>query len=154
MFHNRTYNNKINRLHERCIWLIYNAKRSSLEDLLEKDSFVSIHHRNLQTLAIKMFKVYTKTSAEIMHEVFLVKEQRNYNLQNEGDFVIPQVKSINHGLGSIRILGPKTLESLPNGLKNKELVDSFKLAIKRWKPESCPSRLCKTYLQNIGYLKR
>ena len=37
-------------------------------------------------------------------------------------------------------------------LKNKESADSFKTAIKRWKPESCPCRLCKTYLQNIGYL--
>ena len=38
MCHNRTYNNKIKRLHERCLRLIYNDKRSSFEDLLEKDN--------------------------------------------------------------------------------------------------------------------
>ena len=44
MCHNRTYNNnKINRLHERCLRLIYNDKHSSFEELLEKDSSVSIH---------------------------------------------------------------------------------------------------------------
>ena len=152
MCHNRTYKNKINRLHERCLRLIYNDKRSSFEDLLEKDNSVSIHHKNLQALAIEMFKVHTKTSPEIMQEVFQVKEQGNYNLRNQTDFVIPQVKSVNHGSESIRFLGPKIWESLPNDLKNKESVDSFKTAIKRWKPESCPCRLCKTYLQNIDYL--
>ena len=98
-----------------------------------------------------MFKVHTKTSPEII-KVYLVKEQGNYNLRNQTDFVIPQVKSVNHGLESVRFLGPKIWESLPNDLKNKESADSFKTTIKRWKPESCPCHLCKTYLQNIGYL--
>ena len=119
---------------------------------MEENNSVSIHHKNLQALAIVMFKVHTKTSPEIMQEVFQVKEQGNYNLRNQTDFVIPQVKSVNHGLESIWFSGPKIWESLPNNLKNKESADSFKSAIKRWKPESCPCRLCKTYLQNIGYL--
>ena len=50
-----------------------------------------------------MFKVHTKTALEIMQEVFLVKEQENYNLQNQTDFVIPQVKSVNYGLKVIRV---------------------------------------------------
>ena len=87
-----------------------------------------------------MFKVHTKTSSKIMQEVFQVKKQRNYNLRNKTDFIIPQVKSVNHGLKSIRVLGPKIWESLPNDLKNKESVNSFKTAIKRWKPKSYPGR--------------
>ena len=67
-------------------------------------------------------------------------------MQNQTDFVIPQVKSVNHGLESTRFLGPKIWESHPNDLIIKESVDSFKIAIKGWKPESCPCRLCKTYL--------
>ena len=42
-----------------------------------------------------------------MQYAFLVKEQGNYNLQNQTDFVIPQIKNINYGLESIRFLGPK-----------------------------------------------
>ena len=61
MCHNRMYNNKINRLHDRYLRLIYINKRSSFEDLLEKDNAVSIHHKNLRALAIKMFKVHTVT---------------------------------------------------------------------------------------------
>ena len=117
MCHNRTYNNKISRLQERFLRLIYNDKHSSFEDLLEKDNLVSIHHKNLQALAFEMFKVHTKTSPEIMQKVFLIKEQGNYNLRNQTDFVIPQVKSVNYGLESIRFLGIKIWESLTNDLK-------------------------------------
>ena len=56
MCHSRTNNRKINRLHERCLRIIY-GKQSSFIKLLEKDNFVSIHQRNLQILAIEMFKV-------------------------------------------------------------------------------------------------
>ena len=66
-----------------------------------------------------------------MQEVFLVNEQGNYNLRNQTDFIIPQLKTVIYGLQSIRVLGPKKWESLTNDLKNKESVDSFKIAIKR-----------------------
>ena len=68
------YNNKISRLHERFIWLICNNKCSSFKDLLEKDNSVSLHHKNLQALAIEMFTVHTESSLEILEEFFLVKE--------------------------------------------------------------------------------
>ena len=60
--HNRTKNNKTNRFHERFLRLIDNDKRSSFEELLEIDSFVFIHDRNLRTLAIEMYKTYHQVS--------------------------------------------------------------------------------------------
>ena len=56
--HNRTNNNKINHLHERCLRLIYTGKRSSFEDLLEKGGSVSIHYTNLRTLDVELSKVF------------------------------------------------------------------------------------------------
>ena len=58
MCHNRTKNNKINRLYERCLGLIYNGKKSSFKQLLEIDSSVSVHDRNLRALATEMYKIY------------------------------------------------------------------------------------------------
>ena len=54
MCHSRTNNSKINRLHERCLRLVYNDKQSSFNELLEKDGSVSIHMRNTQMLATEM----------------------------------------------------------------------------------------------------
>ena len=57
MLHSRENNNKIKYLHERCLRLIYSDKKPSYENLLEKDNSVSMHHKNIQVLAIEMFKV-------------------------------------------------------------------------------------------------
>ena len=74
MCHNGIYNKKINRLYERCLHLIYNDKCSSFEELLVKDKSVSIHHKNIYVLVIEMFKICTKTSPEVMLEVFQIKD--------------------------------------------------------------------------------
>ena len=37
MFHSRLINNKINRLHERCLRIVYSDNQSTFEELLEKD---------------------------------------------------------------------------------------------------------------------
>ena len=59
MFHNRSLNHKINRLHETCLCVIYNDGHSSYDKLLNLDNSVSIHHRKLQMIATEMFRLYT-----------------------------------------------------------------------------------------------
>ena len=56
MSHSRTLNNKINRLHERCLRIIYNDNTSSFTDLLVIDNSVSMHRRNIQVLATELYK--------------------------------------------------------------------------------------------------
>ena len=48
MFHNRTLNSKINRLHERALRLVYKDGNLTYQQLLEKDNSLTIHERNLQ----------------------------------------------------------------------------------------------------------
>ena len=57
MFHSKRLSKKINALHERTLRITYGYKTSSFHELLEKDNSVSIHHKNLQTLATEMGKV-------------------------------------------------------------------------------------------------
>ena len=106
MCHNRT-NNKVNRLHERCLRLIYNDKKSSFEDLLQKDRSVSIHHRNLRTLAVELFEVFKGLSPVIFAEAFPVRQQSQYNMRNYSYFAMPPHKTANHGLESFSYIGAK-----------------------------------------------
>ena len=46
MCHSRIINKKIHRLRERCLRIIYCDKQSSFEELLEKDSSVSIREEH------------------------------------------------------------------------------------------------------------
>ena len=58
MFHSRTINNKINRLHERALRLVYSDYNSNFDELLKKNESCSIYDRNVQTLAIKISKFF------------------------------------------------------------------------------------------------
>ena len=75
---NRSLNTKINRLHEQCLWIDYNDKKSTFNELLVKDGSLSIHHQNLQKLTVKMFKVSRGLSPEIFNELFQFREQIPY----------------------------------------------------------------------------
>ena len=52
MFHSRTLNSKINRIHERALTLVYSDHVSSFPELLKRDQSFSVQHRNIQSLAI------------------------------------------------------------------------------------------------------
>ena len=152
MLHSRTANNKINRLQERCLRIVYNDKSSSFEDLLEKDGSVSIHHRNLRVLAIEMFKVKNGLSPEIMREVFPMNRDFPYNLRQVNDFSIRSVNSVHYGTESLQFLGPKIWNLVPPEFRNLESLPEFKRKIKLWKPDCCPCRLCKPYLHHVGFI--
>ena len=79
MCHNLTNNNKVNRLHERCLHLIYNDKNSSCEDLLEKGRSASIHLKKLRTFAVEFFKIFKGLSPVIFAKAFAVRQQGQYN---------------------------------------------------------------------------
>ena len=70
MCYNRSLNTKINRLHERFLRIVYNDKKSSLNELLVEDDCISIQHQNLQKLGVEMFKVSGGLSPEIVNDRF------------------------------------------------------------------------------------
>ena len=70
MFHSHSLNNKISRIHEQCLRIIYNDKHSNFEELLNKDNSVSIHCNNIHVLATELYKFANDMSPKIMSEVF------------------------------------------------------------------------------------
>ena len=129
--HNRALSNKINKLHERRLRIIYNDKASTFKELLEKDNSVSIHYRNIQALAIEMYKVANGMSPEIMNEIFQLREKSHYNLRYTPEFIIPPIDSVYHGSESATSLGPKILELIPPVIRQIDTFSGLKKAIKK-----------------------
>ena len=100
-------------LHERCLRTIYNDKQSSFTELLNKDNSVSIHIRNIQRLAIEMFRFDNGLSPPLMSNIFKLRAENFYNLRQVSEFSRPMVKSLYHGTESISYLGPKIFNILP-----------------------------------------
>ena len=130
MCHSREINNKIKRLYERCLRIIYNDKRSSFNALLEKDGSVSIHERNIKILATKMFKVSKNLAPPQMHEIFKLKDQSQYNLRYNSLFSNPLVKSVYKGTERLSLLGSKMWDISPDTYKDLLDLNSFKVALK------------------------
>ena len=56
MHNSRTLYNKINRIHERASRTVDFDCKSLFNELLDKDGFFKIHQRNIQSLAIEIYK--------------------------------------------------------------------------------------------------
>ena len=56
IFHSRTLNNKINRLYERALRIVYSDYKSLFCELLEIDKWFPVLHKNIQSLAIEIYK--------------------------------------------------------------------------------------------------
>ena len=79
MFCSRRLNNRINRIHEKFLRIVYNDYNSTFTELSDRDGSYTIDERNMQTLAIEIFKVINGLSSEILHEVFSLKKTLKYN---------------------------------------------------------------------------
>ena len=94
MCHRRANNNKINKLHEGCLLIVYNDKQSSFNELLEIDGSVSIHIWNIQILATAMYKRISNPSPSIMSRVFKLNSDICCSFRQILQFSRPQVRSI------------------------------------------------------------
>ena len=152
MFCSRKMNNKINHIHERALRLIYQDYITSFQDLLKKDKSLTFHHRNIHQVAIEMFKVKHGISPPFMKDIFTYVS--NDNGTRSGDtFVRPNVNSVFKGDQSLRSFGPSVWNNmLPSKFKTCNSLSEFKNSIKSWTPDNCPCKLCKTYVQGLGYV--
>ena len=140
MCHSRENNRKINRLHEGCLRIINDNKQLPFNELLEKDSSVSIHVRNLQVLATEIYRVSNELSTSIMKGIFPVNKNP-YTLRCDLQFPRHLIKTVYYKTRSISKLEPKIWDLVPNNLKVIDSLEFFKQAIKKWKSENCPCQL-------------
>ena len=149
MFCSRKLNRKINHIQERGLRMVYQDYTSSFKELLEKDGSICIHHRNVQLVAVEMFKVKNGLCPEILNGLF----DLNLNPKLGKDFFRPNVNTVFMGEGSLRWFGPIVWNNmLPENLKTMSTLEEFKIEVKKWVPENCPCRLCKVYLGGIGFV--
>ena len=149
MFCSRKINTRINHIHERALRIVYNDYVSSFDDLLRKDKSVCIHHRNIQKVAIEMFKVKHKLCPGMVQTLFTQKDGK----KSGASFLRPQINSVHNGEESFRWFGPIVWDTmLPDNIKKISDLENFKKVVKGWIPSNCLCRLCKNYIRNLGFV--
>ena len=105
-------------------------------------------------MATEFYKIKNGLSPEIFTGIFARETEPHYNLRLCNDFKIASIRTVYHGSESISFLGPKIWNILPDEIKQKTSLNSFKKSVKKWKPQDCPCRLCKVYINGVGFLSQ
>ena len=109
MCHNRNTLRQVNRIHERALQIVDMDNNLTFEDLLKKCASLSIHNRNLQQLAVEIYKALNNLSSSLMRKLFRVNEMK-YSLCNKNSLVSNIPCTIKYGSNTITF-GSKNLGS-------------------------------------------
>ena len=57
------------------------------------------------------------------------------------------------GTDTISSLGPNLWKLIPDKIKHASTLSDFKAKIKSWTITSCPYRLCKIFVKDLGFVE-
>ena len=116
IFHSRNLNIKINRIHGRDVRLVYQSNLS-FSELLDQANSVKVHQKNFHVPVREIYKVKIGIVSEIMKDIFELQNP-SYNTRSScNQFRRENIKNVHYGLQSVRYLGPKIWELVPNDIK-------------------------------------
>ena len=140
---------KNNKIHYRALSIVYRDSNWSFEYMLEKSGSVTIHPRNLQFLAVEIFKALNNLSPSFMSKLFEIKDMK-YELHDGRNLRLSLPHTSTHDINSYLAANIWTHVPLEN--KQCKSLSLFKQIIKTWIPEVFPCKLCKTYIHHASSL--
>ena len=113
MCHSRTLNNKINRIQEQDLRIVYNDYKFSFKEILERNHSFKIHKRNIQYLATEAYKVKNDLSPVIINDVFQFGKNSAYELRSDNHLQRTNTQTVPFGSEYIKTLGAKIWDLIP-----------------------------------------
>ena len=108
-------------------------------------------HKNIEAFLTEVFKKKNGLSPP-KFESILNMGFHTFNLRNFQEFETERKRTVWYGLENLSYRYPQLWSLLPESLKEMNSLSQFKRNIKHWICRDCPCRLCKVYIQNLGFL--
>ena len=144
-------NRKINHIHKRALRIVYRDNSSSFAELLKKDNSVCIQYRNIQSLAIELYKVKHTISNSLILDIFPLRSV-DYNLRTQTDFIKPSTNTTRYGLKLLNFFASQVRDMIPEEIKSSSTVEIFKNKIRKWWPTDCDCHIYRAYISKQGYV--
>ena len=150
MFCQRKSNKLINRIHERALRIAHNDYNSDFESLLRKDDTVTIHHRNIQSLTLEIYKTIHELNPVFMKNVFCYGKS-NYITRNK-QLSYPNPHTVTYRLESFGYKATQMWRCIPHDIQNNPNINTFKKYTNENCSKLCKCNICKQYVNNLGYI--
>ena len=114
---------------------------STYEVLLKKTESCKMEVGSLTTLCIEISETLNDLNPPYMKEIFKQTENRSSD-RFSNNLYVPKVNQVRYGSNSLRSLGPKIWNNLPEYIKSAETLSIFKKNIKTWNGPTCNCKMC------------
>ena len=125
--------------------MLLNDHESEFEKLLHINNDACNHHRNIQTLLIKIFKT-KKGFAPPIIESILKGRNNTYIVRNFQESETERKRTVYFDLETNSYRSPQLWSLLLEHMRQLNSLDQFKRSLRQWACNTCPCRLCKVYL--------
>ena len=78
--------------------------------------------------------------------------EKTYNLRNFQELESSLKRTVNFGTETISYRGPQIWNLVPERLRALDASNKFQKKFKKWKCDACPCRMCKMYIQRVGFI--
>ena len=136
---------KIEKIQERALRFLYNDHTSSYYALLVKSGICYMRVSRLRSLCIEIYKTMKDLNPTFMKDLFEFKSSTNptRSQRNPYDLRHHKPNQGTYGSNSLRTLGPKVWNSLPNEIKSADNFAAFKRLIKEREGIKCGCNVCR-----------
>ena len=118
----------LEQLNKRALRLALSDYSSSSDELVQETKFTTVHIYSIRQLSLEALKTLHNLSPIFMKDYFIPKPS-DYDLHKRDMLYIPKVKSTRYGIKSLRFLGPKIWNSLPDDTKLSNNIRQLKTLI-------------------------
>ena len=133
-FRSSASSQKIEKVQERALTLLYNDSFSRHNSLLSKAEWPTMEVSHLCKLAIEVFKTIKSSNLDFMYAYF---KKDSHTTGEKNDLVTDRAKTTTFDKKSLRALGHKIWNSLPEDLKHLTSLQKFTELIKTWCKSEC-----------------
>ena len=149
MLSDRATNAKLNHTFEKVLQLVYKGSELKLEQIKEKN--VTSNQHNLQLLMVEIIKTKNNLNPTCTKNIFTERDVQ-YNLRSKNHLQLLNIRTAKYGIENIQCIGHHLWASLLDEIKDLGTLINFKQKMKSWKGSTCIYRLCKIFINGVGFL--